>query len=112
MKMEAAADKESSIKAVRAAMDAFLAKWAGLGEQGIHDYFKKEWSPRIGMNSSSPIVYASCRRYRAGVRVSLVCILSQGAQPHVVGHLVQQHSELAVSVSARVAHPALAELQV
>jgi hypothetical protein len=48
MKMEAAADKESSIQAVRAAMDAFLAKWAGLGEQAIHDYFKKEWSPRIG----------------------------------------------------------------
>jgi hypothetical protein len=49
MKMEAAADKESSIRAVRDAMDVFLAKWAGLGEQGIHDYFAKEWSPRIGM---------------------------------------------------------------
>jgi hypothetical protein len=52
MKMEAAADKESSIKAVDDKMDAFLAKLAGLGEQAIHDSFNKEWSPRIGTGSS------------------------------------------------------------
>jgi predicted house-cleaning NTP pyrophosphatase (Maf/HAM1 superfamily) len=52
MTMEAAADKESSIKAVRDEMDAFLAKWAGLGEHAIHNYFKREWSPRIGTGFS------------------------------------------------------------
>jgi hypothetical protein len=52
MKMEAAADKESSIKAMSDKMDAFLGKWAGLGEQSIHAYFNKEWSPRIGTGSS------------------------------------------------------------
>jgi hypothetical protein len=61
MKMEAAADKASSIEAVRLAMDAFLAKWDGLGEKAIYEYFKKEWSPRIGAQPSYDVCYKHAR---------------------------------------------------